>query len=145
MTKVNIKRFDKQIPLPAYKTPGAAGMDIYTREDTTIEAKSIGYIPLNIALEIPQGCWAMIAPRSSTHKQGLMMANSIGIGDADFNGNNDEYVMIAYNFTDSDVVVEKGSRIAQLMVMDYVRVELNEVDALQNKDRGGLGSTGLKG
>lgn len=140
--KIKIKRFDKNIPLPEYKTEGAACMDVYAREGVTIEPNSIGYIPLNIALEVPKGCWVMLVSRSSTHKMGLMNAAGIGIGDWDFKGDNDEYKFIAYNFTTSPVTVEKGTRVGQLMVMRYERVDLEEVEHLGNPDRGGIGSTG---
>jgi dUTP pyrophosphatase len=85
-----------------------------------------------------------MAARSSTHKLGLIPANGIGIGDEDFCGDNDEYSFLVYNVTDSDVLVEKGFRIAQLMVLNVERIEFEEVDVLGNKDRGGIGSTGLK-
>lgn len=142
--KIKIKRFDKSIPLPEYKTQGAACMDVYAREKVSIDPKSIGYVPLNIALEIPKECWVMLAARSSTHKMGLMNAAGIGIGDWDFRGDNDEYKFVAYNYTDKKVIVEKGTRIGQIMIMEYKKVELEEVDHLGNKDRGGIGSTGKK-
>lgn len=140
--KIKIKRFDKSLPMPHYKTEGAAGFDLYAREDTTIKAKSIGYIPLNVAIEIGKEYWAMLAARGSTHKYGLLPANGIGIGDWDFKGDNDEYNFIVYNFKDEDVTVEKGTRIAQMVIMHHERAEIEEVDSLENDDRGWLGSTG---
>ena len=142
--KIKIKRFDKSLPLPEYKTDGAACFDLYTREDTTIKAKSLGYIPLNVAIEVPQGTFILLAARSSTHKLGLIPANGIGIGDEDFCGDNDEYSLIVYNIKDEDVLIKKGDRVAQMMVLDVKRVEIEEVEKLGNKDRGGIGSTGLK-
>jgi dUTP pyrophosphatase len=140
--RVKIKRFDTSIPAPAYQTNGAVCVDMRARLETVIEPKSIGYIPLNVALEIPEGYWAMLAPRSSTHKMGLMCGNSIGIFDWDFRGDNDEYHFIVFNFTDKPVTVEKGQRIAQLMVMKVERIEFEEVAALEGADRGKIGSTG---
>ena len=78
--QVVIKRFDTALPLPEYKSAGAAAMDLYAREEITIEAQGVGYIPLNIALQLPPDCFALIAARSSLHKKKLMLANSIGIG-----------------------------------------------------------------
>ncbi len=141
--KIKIKRFDKTLPLPDYKTKGAACMDVYARENVTIQSKELGYIPLNIALEIPKDYWIMLTARSSTHKLGLIPANGIGIGDSDFSGDNDEYKLIVYNYTNQSVTVEKGSRVAQIMAVKYKKAELEEVDKLGNPDRGGLGSTGL--
>ena len=140
--KVKIKRFDKSIPLPNYKTEGAVCMDAAAREDVIIPPQELGYIPLNMALEVPKNHWVMLATRSSTHKLGLIPANGIGIGDSDFSGNNDEYKLIVYNYTKSPVTVTKGTRVAQFMVIKYERAELEECDSLGNTDRGGLGSTG---
>ncbi len=142
--KVKIKRFDKSLPLPAYKSKGAVCVDLYCRIDTKIASGKIGYIPLNVAVELPKGYWLMVVPRGSTHKMGLMMANSLGVGDEDFCGDNDEYVFPAYNFTDQEVVVDKGTRIAQMMIMKYEKMDFEEVDNLDNPDRGKLGSTGSK-
>lgn len=141
--KIKVKRYDKDLPLPTYKTEGAACMDVVAREDVTINAKSVGYIPLNIAIELPKGCWAMLASRSSTHKLGLINAAGIGIIDYDYRGNNDEYKFVAYNFTDTSVKVERGTRIGQIMILKHEKVEIEEVDNLSNRDRGGIGSTGF--
>lgn len=142
--KIKIKRFDKTLPLPSYKSKGAVCVDLYTRSETKIGPGQISYIPLNIATEIPENCWVMIAPRGSTHKLGIMQANSIGIIDVDFCGDNDEYVFPAYNFTQQEITIEKGTRIAQLMIMKFEPIEFEEVDHLNNTDRGKLGSTGQK-
>ena len=142
--KIKIKRFDKTLPLPHYKTKGAACLGVVAREEVTIEPQSIGYVPLNIAIEVPKGCWVMLAARSSTHKLGLMNAAGIGIGDEDFSGNDDEYKFVAYNFTNKPVIVERGTRIGQIMILKYEKVEIEEVDDMTGANRGGLGSTGFK-
>ena len=141
--KVKIKRFDKSLPLPAYKTEGAACTDVYAREEVIIEPNSIGYIPLNIALEIPKGYWVLLAARGSTHKLGLIPANGIGIGDWDFKGDNDEYKLVVYNFSKSQVKIEKGIRVAQFTLIKNERIDFEEVDRLDNPDRTGFGSTGV--
>ncbi len=140
--RIRIKRFDKNLPLPAYQSVGAAAFDLLARETTIIPKGAVAYIPLNVALEIPNGYAFIIAPRSSTHKRGLLMANSIGIGDPDFRGDGDEYRAAYYNFTDRNVLVERGERIAQGIVKKIERVEWDEVDTLNNPTRGGFGSTG---
>jgi dUTP pyrophosphatase len=142
--RIKVKRFEKSLPLPEYKTEGAACMDLYTREDTIIQAHSFGRVPLNVALEIPKGTFILLVARSSAHKLGLIPANGVGIGDEDFKGDNDEYNFLVYNVTNKDVLVERGSRVAQIMVLDVKKVEIEEVDRLENNDRGGVGSTGLK-
>lgn len=142
--KIKIKRFDKSLPLPEYKTEGAACMDLYSRENTVIPPHSFGRVPLNVAMEIPKGTFVLLVARSSAHKLGLLPSNGVGIGDEDYKGDSDEYNFLVYNVTDSDVLVEKGSRIAQMMILDLHKVEIEEVDKLGNEDRGGIGSTGLK-
>ena len=117
---------------------------MYARTTVIIKPKEVAYIPLNVVLEIPSGTWVMLAPRSSTHKLGIAAANSIGVGDADFCGDNDEYHFAAFNFTDKEVVVERGTRIAQMILVNYSQVNLEEVDYFNRQDRGGFGSTGLK-
>ena len=143
MMKLKVKRFDKSLPLPEYKTNKAAALDLYARVDTVISPREIGYVPLNIAIQLPQDHWALVAARSSLHKKGLMMANGIGVGDEDYCGDNDEYQAILLNFTDGDVAVKKGERLAQLIVLPREKLEIEEVEKLGNKDRGGVGSTGF--
>ena len=140
--KVLIKRFDKNIPLPDYQTEGAAAFDIPARITVTIPPHEVGYVPLNIAVQLPAETWLLLAARSSLHKSGLMLANGIGIGDPDFSGAEDEYQAALYNFTSKEVVIEKGQRIVQGVIMTCHRVKLEEVENLNNPDRGGFGSTG---
>lgn len=141
--KVPVRRIDKTLPLPEYKTLGAAAMDCMTRADVTVPPKSVAMAPLNIALKPPRGHFVLLAARSSLHKRGLMMANSIGIGDEDFSGNNDEYQAALYNFTDTPVLLKKGERILQMIVLPFDRVEWEEKESLTDPDRGGFGTTGV--
>ena len=140
--KVKIKRFDRSLPLPAYQTRGAACVDLHARTDVTIPPGVVGYVPLNVALEMPEGCWALVAARGSTHRHGLLPAQGVGIGDWDFRGDGDEYRFAFYNFTSAPVTVARGTRIAQLMVLRYEPLELEEVEHLHAEDRGSYGSTG---
>ena len=142
--KIKIKRIDKSLPLPEYKTKGAVGFDVSSRKTITIKPKEIAYIPLNVVLEIPDNSWVMLAPRSSTHKLGIMSANSIGVGDKDFCGDNDEYCFAAFNFTDNEITIERGMRVAQMMVLNYRQAEFEEVETFNKDDRGGFGSTGFE-
>src|SRR5687768_16428876 len=100
---IRIKRFDESIPLPEYKTSGAAAVDLAARVTTSIDPKEIKLIPLNVAIDMPEGYWALLAPRSSTHKMGITSANAIGVVDSDYKGDNDEYLFAAYNFTNKTV------------------------------------------
>lgn len=141
---IKIKRFDKSLPLPEYKTSGAAAVDLYARQEVMIPPKTVGYVPLNIGIELPESHWALVSARSSLHKKGLMMANGIGVGDSDYAGDNDEYKAALFNFSDQNVVVEKGERIVQMIILEREKIDLIEVDHLGNPDRGGFGSTGKK-
>lgn len=139
---LHLKRFDTTLPLPEYQTSGSVGLDLYARETTVIPAGGVQRVPLNIAIQLPAGHWAMLAARSSLHKKGLMLANGIGVGDADYCGDNDEYQAALYNFSTQDVTVERGDRIVQLLILPYTRVSVEAVETLANSDRGGFGSTG---
>lgn len=140
--KVDIRRIDKEIPLPAHHSEGPCGFDFPVRETTTIAPRTLGYIPLNVALRPPEGHILILASRSSTPKRGIMIANGIGIGDYSFCGNNDEYKACVYNYTDDPVTVERGDRIIQGIFVPVDRVSWNEVDDLGSPDRGGFGTTG---
>ena len=140
---VPIKRFDPDLPLPSRESPGAACHDLYSREDVTIEPGTVGYIPLNIAIQLPVGHWALLAARSSTHKQGLLPANGVGIVDEDFKGDNDEYRFPLFNFLSTPVTVKRGARIAQMMILPSLPFTFEEVERLENTDRGGFGTTGI--
>ncbi len=142
--KVVIKRFDESLPLPEYKTAGAAAFDLYAREETTIPAGGIGYVPLNIALQLPPNHWALLSARSSLHQRGLMLANGIGVGDYDYRGDEDEYRAALYNFSSQDVVVERGERLVQMIIMHRAPVEFQELKHFATHSRGGFGSTGRK-
>lgn len=141
--KVLFKRFDTSLPIPEYKTDGAAAFDLYARKKTTILAGKIGYIPLNIALQLPEDHWALVSARSSLHKRGLVLANGIGVGDYDFRGPNDEYVAAVLNFSSQDVIIQKAERIVQMIIMSRPKVALTELEEFEGSvDRGGFGSTG---
>ena len=142
--KIKIKKFDKSLPLPEYKTAGAAAFDLIARETTVIKPSTVGYVPLNVAIETPKNHFLVLAARSSTHKVGLMPAHGIGIGDPDFRGDDDEYKMPLLNFTKKTVVVERGTRIAQGLFVKIVKANWHEVKNMRSKTRGGFGSTGRK-
>ena len=140
--KVKIKRFDKTLPLPEYKTKGAAAFDLYVREDAVIPPGEVRLVPLNIAIEMPEGFYAQVSPRSSMHRKGLVLANGIGVGDRDYCGDEDEYKAAFLNFFKKEVKVKKGDRLVQMIILPSERAELEEVENLESKNRGGFGSTG---
>ena len=139
---VKIKRFDPDLPLPVYKTSGAAAVDLVARQTVVIKAGQVGMVPLNIALKLPPGYWVQLSARSSLHKKGVMLANGIGVGDEDFSGDDDEYQAALFNFTQQAVTIERGERIVQMILMKKELIEWEEVSKLDDPNRGGFGSTG---
>ncbi len=144
--KLKIKRIDQSLPLPEYKTEGAAAFDLYTREDVTIPAQGWALAPSNIILEIPLGHSLVISARSSLAKNfpGLFIANGIGLIDSDYKGPNDEIKISLYNFSNKEITIKRGSRIANAFLVRYERYPLEEIKEVNNKNRGGFGSTGIK-
>jgi len=142
--KIKIKRFDKSLPLPVHKTAGAAAIDLYSRIDIEIKAKEIAYVPMNVAIKIPDGYFTLLAGRSSTHKFGLQSVNGIGVIDSDYCGNDDEIHFAAYNFTEKTVKIEKGTRLCQLLLIKCEKFDFKEVDKMEDPSRGGFGTTGVK-
>lgn len=141
--KVPIRRIDRELPLPLYKTAGAAAMDCVIREDVVIPAGKVAMVSLNVTLKPPKGHFVLLAARSSLFKRGLMMANNVGIGDEDYSGDQDEYMAPLYNFSQEPVEVKRGERMIQILILPFDRVEWEEVESLGNPDRGGFGTTGI--
>lgn len=140
--KINIKRIDKTLPLPKYETAGSVGFDLICRESAEIAPQSIVLIPANVIVETPPGYMLMVCSRSSTpRKFGLMVPQGVGIVDNDYCGEADELQIQVYNFTDSVVNVERGSRIAQAIFVRVDTAEWNEVEQMSATSRGGFGST----
>lgn len=130
--------------LPDYKTEMSAGIDLncFNEEDIIIKPKQTVKIPTGLKVEIPEGFFGAIYPRSSTGiKKHLMLSNTVGIIDSDYRG---EIKLFVYNYGDSDVVVKKGDRLAQMIIQPYLRVKVTKVDQLSQTKRGegGFGSTG---
>ncbi len=114
------------------------------RETVTIAPGQVGYVPLNVAIETPKNHVLLMAARSSLHKKGVMFANGVAFFDPDFSGDGDEYKAILYNFSQSPVTIEKGDRIAQVLIVERLDFAWDEVEIMPNKTRGGIGSTGHK-
>lgn len=141
--QVDITRVDPSLPLPAYQTGGSVGFDLVTRATTVVNPGSIGLIPSNVVVRVPQGMLLMIVPRSSMpRKKGLVCPHSIGIIDQDYCGPEDELMVQVQNITDKPVTVERGDRIAQGIFVRIERATWNEIDSHNAASRGGFGSTG---
>lgn len=119
-------------------------IDLRAAEDVAIKAGEYKMIPLGVAMELPTGYEALVAPRSSTfRKYGVLLANSIGVIDEAYKGDNDEWNFLAYAVRDT--VIPKNERICQFRIIEHQpTVMFYEVDTLGNPDRGGIGSTGRR-
>lgn len=123
---------------------GSDWIDLRSSEDIDIKQGEFKLIKLGVAMELPKGYEAHIAPRSSTFKNfGIIQTNSFGIIDESYCGNNDEWKMPAYALRDTHI--SKNDRICQFrIVKKQPKIEFNIVDMLNNIDRNGIGSTGIK-
>jgi dUTP pyrophosphatase len=133
-----------QVPLPAYQTPGSAGLDLCAalREAVRLEPGERRLIPTGLMLELPEGHEGQVRPRSGLAlKHGISIVNSPGTIDADFRG---EVGIVLINHGAEPYVVEPLSRIAQLVITRVEQVQIEEVEALSDTTRGagGYGSTG---
>ena len=144
--KINIKRLNDLAKIPTRGSEYAAGYDLYaaTEYDIEIAPHSTIKVGTGIAMELPEGTFGAIFARSGlATKKGLRPANCVGVCDSDYRG---EYIVPLHNDTDEMMSIAAGERIAQLIVMDFNPVEFNEVDSLNDTERGacGFGSSGTK-
>ena len=146
MTEILIKRLSKNIPLPKYETDGSSGMDLAANIEQNVEIKpgQSAIIPTGIALSIPKNFEIQIRPRSGlAAKNQISVLNTPGTVDADYRG---ELKVILINLGSKSFKVEKGLRIAQMILCPIVKAKLIEVETLEETIRGtgGFGSTGIK-
>jgi len=130
-------------PVPCHAMPGDAGLDLTSREDVTIQPGCKVLVSTGVAVEIPEGHVGLVFPRSSCAKRGYTLANSVGVIDSGYRG---EIHAALLNITrDTDVVVMRGERICQLVIVPFVPCECVPVEDLAPSERGegGLGSTGM--
>ncbi len=141
--RLKIKRLDTAIGLPEPATTGAAGFDLASAVDLEIPPRSIRLVGTGLVIAVPDGYFLGIFARSSTPlKRGLMVANGVGVVDADYCGPADEIKIQLLNITDAPVQVRRGDRLAQGIVLPCPRVEWEEVAEMSVPTRGGFGSTG---
>jgi len=146
MIEILIKRLSKEVSLPKYETSGSSGMDLAANIDDkiTIDSGKTVIIPTGLSLSIPKGFEVQIRPRSGlAAKQKITVLNTPGTIDADYRG---EIKVILINLGKDSFIVERGLRIAQMVVCPVVQAQLKEVDDLSETERGkgGFGSTGTK-
>lgn len=141
--KVQIKRIDKELPMPQFHTAGSVAFDLLTRVETVVQPGKIALIPANLIVKVPDGYMLCLASRSSTPlKKGLLTPHGIGIVDLDYHGPNDELKIQVYNFTENTITVSRGDRVAQGCFIRVDLFELEEVEQIEAENRGSFGSTG---
>ncbi len=142
---VSITRLNDDVELPSYAYEGDAGLDLRANADVDIPPHGRVLVPTGLAIAIPDGYAGFVLPRSGMAlKRGLSVANTPGLIDAHYRG---ELKVIAINLDpDQPVHIERGERIAQLVIQAVPAVRLVEVDQLDETDRGtgGFGSSGAK-
>ncbi|BDM66071.1 deoxyuridine 5'-triphosphate nucleotidohydrolase [Shewanella sp. NFH-SH190041] len=145
--KILDSRIGAQFPLPAYATPGSAGMDLRAMLDTTltIEPGETKLIPTGIAIHVADpSLAAVILPRSGLgHKHGIVLGNLVGLIDSDYQG---PLMVSCWNRSNEPFSIEIGDRLAQLMFVPVVQAEFKLVDEFDTSDRGegGFGHSGTK-
>lgn len=137
--KVIINTHGNQLPM-AY----GEWVDLYTAEDVVIEPLGFKIISLGVSMQLPKGKYAVVVPRSSACKNyGVIMANSIGIIENSYCGNNDVWGFPAVAIRHTEI--PKGTRLCQFRLVDQSEaISFEPVEDLGNPDRGGFGSTGSK-
>lgn len=138
---IRIKKVRDGVLLPEKISKGD-WIDLRAAKSVVLKAGEFEWIPLGIAMELPAGYEAIVAPRSSTFKRcGILLANSIGIIDESYKGDNDEWHFPALAIRDTTIMVNE--RICQFRIIKHQPdIEFEIVYSLGNDDRGGLGSTG---
>ena len=131
-------------PLPSYQTSQSAGMDLRANNPEPIVLKPLmrAIVPTGLFIELPKGYEAQIRPRSGlAAKKGIGLVNSPGTIDADYRG---EIGVIVVNLSNEDFTIENGERIAQMVIAKHEAASWQEVESLNESDRGsgGFGSTG---
>lgn len=141
--QVSIKRLDPSVELPAYAYQGDAGLDLRANESVRLKPFERAMVSTGLAIAIPDGYAGFVQPRSGLAiTRGLSIVNTPGLIDAHYRG---ELKIIAINLDpEHDLIIERGERIAQLIIQEVPSVELVEVDELDATDRGngGFGSSG---
>ena len=144
-SKVRIHRLQPAVPLPSYQTAGAAGFDLAASVDMTVQPGEVTLVPTGLVIEIPKNHFLAIFARSSTPlKRGLIVANGVGVVDSDYCGPDDEIKIEVWNFRSEPVTVRCGDRLAQGVILPFVRAEWEEGAGSDKKTRGGFGATDLK-
>ena len=146
MVKILIKKTNKEVITPKYKTDGSSGVDLsaFLEKKVVIKPNSSELVPTGLQVAIPEELEIQIRPRSGlAAKESIGVLNSPGTIDSDYRG---ELKIILFNHGKEDFIINNGDRIAQMVLVPIVKMEFEEVDSLPNtvRGQGGFGSTGKK-
>ena len=140
--QIKIKYFSKDIEKLRYIENKSDWIDLRAAKDVELKAGEFALIPLGIAMQLPKGYEAHVLPRSSTFKNfGIIQTNSMGVIDESYCGDEDQWYFPAYALRDTKI--KNNERICQFRIMKHQEsIDFEEVEFLENKNRGGFGSTG---
>ena len=146
MVKILIKKINKEVITPKYKTDGSSGVDLsaFLEKKVVIKPNSSELIPTGLQVAIPNELEIQIRPRSGlAAKESIGVLNSPGTIDSDYRG---ELKIILFNHGKEDFIINNGDRIAQMVLVPILKMEFEEVDSLPDtvRGQGGFGSTGKK-
>ena len=144
MVKILIKKTNKEVTTPKYKTDGSSGVDLsaFLEKKVVIKPNSSELIPTGLHVAIPEEYEIQIRPRSGlAAKESISVLNSPGTTDSDYRG---ELKIILFNHSNKDFIINIGDRIAQMVLVPIIKMELEETNELPETVRGegGFGSTG---
>ena len=141
---IHIKYHSKEIEKLRYIDGKSDWIDLRAAENVSLKAGDFTLVSFGISIKIPEGYEAHVVPRSSTFKNfGILQANSYGVIDSSYCGENDIWRMPVYAVRDTKIHV--NDRIAQFRIMEnQPQIVFEEVERMEGKDRGGFGSTGTK-
>jgi dUTP pyrophosphatase len=142
MKNIKIKYFNDKLEKLQYIDNKSDWIDLRAAEQVEMKTGEFRLIPLGVAMELPEGYEAHVVPRSSTFKNfGILQTNSTGIIDESYRGDNDQWFFPALAMRDT--VINVNDRICQFRIVEHQpKINFTEVKTLDNKDRGGHGSTG---
>ena len=146
MVKILIKKTNRKVITPKYKTDGSSGVDLsaFLEKKVVIKPNSSELIPTGLQVAIPEELEIQIRPRSGlAAKESIGVLNSPGTIDSDYRG---ELKIILFNHGKEDFIINNGDRIAQMVLVPIIKMEFEEVDSLPDtvRGQGGFGSTGKK-
>lgn len=145
MVQIKVVNKGKQ-PLPTYATAQSAGMDLRANIDSPVTLKPMErrLVPTGLHIALPEGYEAQVRPRSGLAlKHGITVLNTPGTVDADYRG---EIMVLLINFSNEEFVINAGERIAQMVIAQHEQAQFEEVEVLDETERGagGYGHTGVK-